>query len=79
MGLLMATWREDFLTCTVDEILGFQVENRAWSAELRRKSSALVNSRLANEISLADYQASRKLANEEVAECRRRAAMLDGQ
>jgi hypothetical protein len=75
----MPTSPEELVTSTLEEMLGWQVENRMWSKELRRKSSALVNSRLANEISLADYQANRKQAQEDAAECRRRAAMLDTQ
>ena len=75
----MPTSPEELVTSTLEEMLGWQVENRMWSKELRRKSSALVNSRLANEISLADYQANRKKAQEDAAECRRRAAMLDTQ
>jgi len=76
---LMSPWREDLLTSTLEEILGWQDENRAWSKDLRRKVNALVNSRLANEISLSDYLANRKLAHEDAAECRRRAAILDAQ
>jgi len=76
---LMSPWREDLLTSTLEEILGWQDENRAWSKDLRRKVNALVNSRLANEISLSDYVANRKLAHEDAAECRRRAAILDAQ
>ena len=75
----MSQWREDFTTSSLDEVLGKQAENRAWSKELRRKASALVNSRLANDITLADYMANRKVAHEEAAECRRRADILDTQ
>jgi hypothetical protein len=75
----MSPWHEDFSTATLDEVLGQQAENRAWSKELRRKASALVNSRLANDITLADYVAHRKIAHEEAAECRRRANILDTQ
>ena len=65
--------------CGLEEILKSQAENRAWSKELRRKNSELVNSRLANHITLADYAADRKLVHEETAECRRRASILDTQ
>jgi hypothetical protein len=37
-----------------------------------------VNTRLAKTISQADYVASRKLAHEDAAECRRRAVVLEG-
>jgi len=73
----MSLWREDFSTCTLEEVRESQAENRAWSKELRRKTNCLVNSRLANEISQAGYLAERKLAHDDAAECRRRATILD--
>jgi hypothetical protein len=75
----MQLWCEDFSTFSLDEVFQRQVENRLWSKELRRKNNALVNSRLANEITLVDYQVERKLVGEETAECRRRASMLEAQ
>ncbi len=75
----MLLWRDDFSASDLEEILQYQSENRAWSKALRGRSVALVNSRLANEISLADYLADRKLALEDAVECRRRAAILDSQ
>jgi hypothetical protein len=75
----MPVWCEDVATFSLDEVLERQVENRVWSKELRRKNNSLVNSRLANEITQADYLAERKLAHEEAAECRRRANILDAQ
>jgi len=76
---LMALWREDFSTCTLEEVLGWRAENRAWSKDLRRKTNSLVNSRLANDISQADYLENRKLGHEDAAECRRRATILEAQ
>jgi hypothetical protein len=73
----MPTWRDDLSNSSLEEVLRYQLENRAWSKELRFRSSALVNSRLANEISQADYLTSRKLAREDAEECQRRAAILD--
>ena len=75
----MAPWSEDFSTFGLDEILRTQAENRAWSKELRRRNNDLVNSRLANQITQADYVADRKLVHEDSAECRRRANILDTQ
>ena len=75
----MSVWCEDFATSSLEEVLEWQAENRAWSKELRRRTNVLVNSRLANEISLDDYLANRKLAHEHAAECRRRADILDAQ
>jgi hypothetical protein len=75
----MSLWSEDFSACSLQEVLGWQAQNRAWNKELRLKTSTLVNKRLANEISQDDYLANRKLAHEEAAECRRRANILDNQ
>lgn len=75
----MSPWSEDFSNCSLEQILGWQAENRAWSKELRRKTNFLVNSRLAHNITLDDYLANRKLANENTVECRRRAEILDAQ
>ena len=62
---------------SLEDVLEKQAENRAWSKELRRKANVLVNSRLSNDISLADYLAGRKVGHEESAECRRRASLID--
>jgi hypothetical protein len=73
----MLVWRDDFSTLSLEEVLRYQIENRAWSKELRYRSTALVNSRLANEISQDDYLTHRKLARQDAEECQRRAAILD--
>jgi hypothetical protein len=75
----MPYWPEDFSTCSLKEVLGWQAENRAWNKELRLKTSSLVNSRLSKSISQDDYLATRKLVHEETAECRRRAGIIDAQ
>jgi hypothetical protein len=75
----MSFWPEDFSTCSLKEVLGWQAENRAWNKELRLKTNTLVNSRLAKDISQDDYLATRKLVHEETAECRRRANIIDAQ
>jgi hypothetical protein len=75
----MSSWPEDFSTCSLKEVLGWQAENRAWNKELRLKTNTLVNSRLARNISQDDYLANRKLVHEDAAECRRRADILDAQ
>jgi hypothetical protein len=75
----MLLWREDFSTASLDEVLKYQVENRMWSKELRDRSNALVNSRLANEITQDDYLTNRKLTRQDALECQRRAAILDAQ
>jgi len=63
----------------LEEVLQSQAENRVWSKELRRKSTALVNSRLAKDISQADYLSNRTLADKDAIECRRRADILHAQ
>ena len=75
----MTLWREDVSTCSLEEVFQQQTENWAWSKELRAKTTSLVNSRLAHDISHADYQTNRKLIHEEAAECRRRATILEAQ
>ncbi len=75
----MQLWPDDFSTITLEEILRYQLENRAWNKELRGRSTVLVNKRLANEITQDDYLANRKLTRQEAEECQRRAAILDSQ
>jgi len=75
----MPLWSDNYSAASLEEVLQKQAENRAWSKELRRKANVLVNSRLSNDISLADYLASRKLGHEESAECKRRANLIDVQ
>jgi hypothetical protein len=75
----MSLWREDLSTCTLEEVLAWQAENRAWSKELRSKTNSLVNGRLAHAISQDDYLANRKAMQEDAAECRRRAIILETQ
>ena len=75
----MSPWSEDFSGCSLEEVLRSQAENRAWGKELRRRTNALVNNRLAKNISQDDYVADRQLGHEETTEYRRRAAVLDTQ
>jgi hypothetical protein len=75
----MLLWRDDCSTLSLEEVLRYQLENRAWSKELRFRSNELVNKRLANEITQDDYLTNRKIARQEAEECQRRAAILDSQ
>jgi hypothetical protein len=75
----MLLWRDDFSTSTLEEVLRYQLENRAWSKELRFRSTELVNKRLANQITQDDYLANRKIARLHAEECQRRAAILESQ
>jgi hypothetical protein len=73
---VMAAWQDDLSECSLEDVLRRQAENRAWGKELLRKTNALVNNRLAKNISLDDYVADRKIAHEDAAEYRRRADIL---
>jgi hypothetical protein len=56
-----------------------ETENREWNKQLRLQATALVNARLAKQIGLEDYAANRLRARVDAAECRRRAALLQGE
>ncbi|MEO7142685.1 MAG: hypothetical protein ABI165_04205 [Bryobacteraceae bacterium] len=75
----MPLWSGDFSLSSLDEIVKSQSENRAWSKELRLKTTALVNSRLAKQISQDEYALNRKLTHEQAAECQRRAMILSNE
>ena len=61
------------------ELAEQQARNRDWNKELRRRIKALVQSRLAGDITQEDYLVFRHLTNEDSLECRRRAAQLQDQ
>jgi hypothetical protein len=69
-------WTDDLSGRSLIEILRSDTENRAWNKALRCRVAALVNSRLAKQISLEEYAISRQHENENAAECRRRGAIL---
>jgi len=75
----MSLMPEDLLDCPLEKLLVWQDENRAWNKDLRQKAKALVNRRLANEISLDDYLEGRKAGQMDAAECQRRANVIDAQ
>lgn len=75
----MRPWTDDVSAFGLEEILRLQAENREWSRELRLRTTALVNSRLAKSVSQDDYLAGRKSIHEATAECRSRANILDAQ
>ncbi len=62
---------EDLSYWTLAEVMKSEAENRAFSKQLRAMTAALVNSRLAKQISEDQYAARRKRADEEAEECRR--------
>ena len=75
----MQPWSEDFSESGLEDIIESQTENRAWGKEIRRRTNDLVNSRLAKNITHADYLTDRNLVHEDSAEYRRRASILEAQ
>lgn len=67
---------EDLTSRTLEEVFQTDAVNRAWSKELRGKAAVLVNDRLADRISLAEYAEERRQVNENMVECRRRGWIL---
>ena len=72
----MAEWSEEFSNRPLEAILGLQAENRSWSKKLRLEAVVLTNGRLANQMTLGEYAAKRKVGNENRDECQRRARIL---
>lgn len=75
----MPYWPENIEEGSLDEMFRLQACNRAWSKQLRQESQVLVNKRLAKDISMEEYSASRELAAQQSTECRRRADWLSRQ
>jgi hypothetical protein len=69
-------WYDDFSGLTLEQILKLHIDNRAWNKALRLQSSALVNSRLANQIDRDSYTVRRTAAQADSIECKRRADIL---
>ncbi len=72
----MPNWPDDLSTCSLEEIFTSELDNRAWYKELRLLNTALVNSRLAKQISQDQYAVTRRETAEAAAECKRRGAIL---
>ena len=72
----MPLWSENLSERSLDELFLMQAENRAWNKQLRASATTLVNTRLAKDISMEDYTASRQNASSDTAECKRRAMVL---
>jgi hypothetical protein len=72
----MPRWPEDLSKCSLEEVFRSESENRAWNKELRLRTTALVNSRLAKDISPDEYALSRQISKDDAAECKRRGALL---
>jgi hypothetical protein len=72
----MPNWPVDLSSCTLEEIFTSELDNRAWYKELRLQNTALVNNRLAKNISADEYAVTRRETTELAAECKRRGAIL---
>ncbi len=72
----MAISTDEISRMSEAEVIRLRNENRMWSQTLRRASQALVNRRMAHEISYEEYSASRQVGREDRAECDRRAMIL---
>jgi hypothetical protein len=72
----MRQWPENMSACSLAEVQELQAQNRAWNKELRARSAALVNTRLAKNISQEEYAVRRQGTGDEAAECKRRAMIL---
>ena len=73
---MMPEWSEDLSQHTLDEIVGLHDENRTWQRELRTRATALVNSKLAKQISPEEYALKRATAKTDAEECKRRESIL---
>jgi len=76
MNKVKPLWSEDQSKRSLEEIMRSEAENRAWNKALRGQVTALVDSRLAKQISLEAYAARRQHGNDDAAECKRRGTML---
>jgi hypothetical protein len=76
MNRVKPVWSEDQSKRSLEEILLSEAENRAWSKALRGQVTALVDSRLAKQITLEAYATCRQHGNEDAAECKRRGMIL---
>lgn len=72
----MPDWSEDFSQHNLKEVVRLQEENRAWQRELRTNSAAIVNSRLAKQISPEEYTTKRQVVKDSANECKRRGGVL---
>lgn len=72
----MPEWSEDFSNRTLQEVLRMKDENRLRSKELRVGMNAVLDKKLAKEISLEEYAANRRRFHDELGECQRRSTIL---
>jgi hypothetical protein len=73
---VIQVWLDDFSGRSLEEILTIEGENRAWNKKLRQEYAALVDSRLAKQITQEEYTVRRQGANADAAECKRQRTTL---
>lgn len=79
MNQQMPEWPEDLSSWSLDELQRCRTEYRAMAAQLRQEAAALINRRLAKQISMEDYVSGRKLEAESASECKRRSVALENE
>jgi len=67
---------QDFSGRSLEDVLRIEAENRAWNKRLRLETTALVDRRLAKQISQEEYTLLRRSASEDAAECKRQRTVL---
>ena len=75
----MKEWPDNLTEQSLEALQRLRDQNRALAKELRLKSAALVNSRLAKQISLEDYAAGRLSGVDSAEECKRRALEVENE
>jgi hypothetical protein len=75
----MALWPEDLSAISLQEVCQWQTENRAWRKELKLRTATLVNSCLRKSIDRDEYMAGRRIADQDVVECKRRSRLLENE
>jgi hypothetical protein len=69
-------WSDDFSGHSLAEVMTMEAENRAWHRTLRLQVTALVDSRLAKQMSQQEYSIRRVSALADASECKRRGRIL---
>ena len=67
---------DELSTLNDADVIKLHIQCRDWGKDLRQGVAALVDSRMANQISYEEYTASRKAAKDDRDECERMIAAL---
>jgi hypothetical protein len=73
---IVGPWPEEFSRCSLEELAALRNDNRVWYRELRADISLVMDRKLAKQMSPELYAVDRTRYIEDMAECRRRTAML---